>query len=175
MGDTLDKTRRIGLLTTCVVFSVASRLTLGCTRCFFFTISRPHPSFSTTSFVSILHGSSLYPRPHRPITYRPLAFFFFLGGFVCFSTRRKTRAFIFSCTRFLDNSFPVLLWGNKSALPRVLLRPLISGAGNEMRWLSSRTTSLSWFPLFPCWVEAAGDGREVRGGPRRRDSFCCGN
>lgn len=81
---------------------------------------------------------------------------FFL--FVCFSTRRTTRAFIFSCTRFLDNSFPVLLGGNKSAPPRVLLRPLISGAGNEMRWLSSRTTSLSWFPFFLVGLRWQGDG-----------------
>lgn len=82
-----------------------------------------------------------------------------------FSRRKKTRAFIFSGFRFLNNSFLVLLRGNKSAPPKVLLRPLISGAGNEMRWLSSRTASLSWPPpLFPRRVEAAGDGRGCGGG-----------
>lgn len=126
---------------------------------------RPDPSSFTTSFLSVLHRllpPFPPPRPHRPLTHHPLAFLF-----VCFSTRKKTRAFIFCSTRFLDNSFPVLLWGNKSAPPRVVrakLRPLISGAGNEMRWLSSCAASLSWFPLFPCRIEAAGDGRGPFGG-----------
>lgn len=163
---TLTKPARLGCwrLVSSFLLLLDSHLVVQDVFFFFPTLLR-HTSSFTTSFVSVICGSSFCLRPRRPITNCPWPFFHLPPK------RGRKQELLLSADNFLDNSFPVLLWGNKSAPLGVLLWLLISGARNEMRWLSSHATSLSWgFSLL-----GLRNWRGGRRGPRPRDSLCRGN